>query len=192
MTIARHTSGRPGGRAAVAAPFALTALTALSALSVLVALAWPADGVGRASHVRASPARGHHGAKAHRARAHHAHARALHASDRASLHYVSSSVNVFYETGRATGTLPGFMRVHMRLGYTFSGRYVIETSGGSIRGHGSATPHGSGTYESFAGTIAVTGGTGRFRHAHGHARVYGTFDRMNNRLTLHTTGTLHY
>lgn len=196
MTIATHTSRRPGGRAAVAAAL----------LAALAALASPADGQARArarGHhgAEAHPARAHraraHRARAHRARAHHArahraHARTLHASDRASLHYVSSSVDVFYETGRASGTLPGFMRVHMRLGYTFSGRYVIQAAGGSIRGHGSATPHGSGTYESFAGTIAVTGGTGRFRHAHGHARVYGTFDRMNNRLTLHTTGTLHY
>lgn len=119
-------------------------------------------------------------------------ARSLRATDRATLHYVSSTVNVFYETGRATGTLPGLMRVHMRLGSKFSGDYVIEARGGTIRGRGAATPHGSGTYESFAGTITVTGGTGRFVHAHGQAHVYGTFDRLDNRLKLHTTGTLHY
>jgi hypothetical protein len=118
--------------------------------------------------------------------------RALRATDRAALHYVSSTVNVFYETGRASGTLPGWMRVHMRLGSTFSGSYVIQAAGGSIRGNGSAIPHGSGTYESFAGTIVVTGGTGRFRHAHGRAQVYGTFDRINNQLKLQTTGTLYY
>lgn len=118
--------------------------------------------------------------------------RSLHATDRAVLHYVSSTVNVFYERGRATGTLPGWMRVHMRLGSKFSGEYVIETRGGTIRGRGSATPHGSGVYESFAGTIAVTGGTGRFRGAHGHAHVYGTFDRIDNQLKVQTTGTLDY
>lgn len=120
------------------------------------------------------------------------HARTLRATDSATLHYVSSTVSVFYETGRATGTLPGWMRVHMRLGNKFSGRYVIETKGGSIRGSGAATAHGRGTIESFAGTITVTGGSGRFRHAHGHARVYGTFNRISNQLKLHTTGTLRY
>lgn len=119
-------------------------------------------------------------------------AKSLLASDHATLHYVSSTVNVFYETGRASGTLPGWMRVHMRLGSRFTGSYVIEAKGGTIRGNGSATPHGSGTYESFAGTITVTGGTGRFRHAHGDAQVYGTFDRVNNQLKLHTSGTLRY
>ncbi|MHB1858867.1 MAG: hypothetical protein ACYCUM_01950 [Solirubrobacteraceae bacterium] len=118
--------------------------------------------------------------------------RSLHATDRATLRYVSSTVNVFYETGRATGTLPGWMRVHMRLGAKFTGEYAIETRGGTIRGKGSAIPHGSGAYESFAGTITVSGGTGRFRHAHGRARVYGTFDRVDNQLKVQTTGTLHY
>lgn len=118
--------------------------------------------------------------------------RSLHASDRATLRYVSSTVNVFYETGRATGTLPGLMRVHMRLGAKFSGEYVIETQSGTIRGRGSATPHGSGVYESFAGTITVTGGTGRYRGAYGNARVYGTFDRIDNQLKVQTTGTLRY
>ncbi len=118
--------------------------------------------------------------------------RSLRATDRATLHYVSSSVNVFYETGEASGTIPGFMKVHMRLGSRFSGEYVIDAKGGSIHGYGSATPHGRGTYESFAGTIVVTGGSGRFAHAHGRARVYGTFDRMNNQLKLHTTGTLYF
>ena len=138
-------------------------------LAALAAGAWPVAGQASSARVRV-----------------------LRATDRATLHYVSSTVNVFYETGRASGTLPGWMRVHMRLGATFSGSYVIQTAGGSIRGKGSAIPHGSGTYESFAGTIAVTGGTGRFRHAHGRTQVYGTFNRINNQLELQTTGKLYY
>lgn len=171
MTIAAH---RKRGTSASSA----AAIAALAA--ALGALAWPAAGAARSHRGRHGQARSHHG-------------RTLRASDRASLHYVSSTVNVFYETGRASGTLPGFMAVHMRLGAArFSGRYVIRAAGGSIRGSGSATPHGSGAYESFAGTIVVSGGTGRFRHARGRAHVYGTFNRIDNRLTLHTTGTLHY
>ncbi len=150
-------------------PSARPAAALAALLAALAALAWPPSGEASSPHMRT-----------------------LHATDHASLHYVSSTVNVFYETGRATGTLPGLMRVHMRLGASFSGRYVIQAAGGSIRGHGSAVAHGSGHYESFAGSIVVTGGTGRYRRAHGQAQVYGTFNRIDNRLTLHTTGTLHY
>lgn len=180
MTIATHPKTR---RAAATAAL----------LAALAALAWPM--AGQAGSLRAGDRSTFQQAgagQARFARARASRARTLRATDRATLHYVSSTVDVFYETGRASGTLPGFMRVHMRLGSKFSGRYVIQTAGGSISGSGSATPHGSGTYESFAGTITVTGGTGRFAHASGHARVYGTFDRINNQLKLQTTGTLRY
>jgi hypothetical protein len=123
-------------------------------------------------------------------RAHAAHV--LNATDTAHLHYVSSSGSLLLDEGRATGTLPGSMRVHLDLGTTFTGRFTIYASGGSIEGHGSATPHGSGTYESFAGTLTVTGGSGRYAHAHGHGGLYGTFDRDNYALVIKTTGSLTY
>jgi hypothetical protein len=123
-------------------------------------------------------------------RAHAAHV--LKASDTAHLHYVSASGSLLFDEGRASGTLPGRMRVHLNLGTTFSGSFTIYTSGGSIEGHGSATPHGSGTYESFSGTLTVTGGTGRYVHAHGRGGLYGTFDRNNYALVIKTTGDLAY
>jgi hypothetical protein len=116
----------------------------------------------------------------------------LNATDTAHLHYVSSSGSLLFDEGKATGTLPGSMRVHLDLGTTFTGTFTIYASGGSIEGHGSATPHGSGTYESFAGTITVTGGTGRYAHAHGRGGLYGTFDRDNYALVIKTTGSLTY
>lgn len=116
----------------------------------------------------------------------------LRATDRAQLHYISASGSLLYETGRANGTLPGTMYVHMRVEATFTGTFKIYANGGSIIGHGSATPHGSGVYESFAGTLIVTGGTGTYRHAHGRAALYGTFDRDNYALTIKTSGTLLY
>jgi hypothetical protein len=88
--------------------------------------------------------------------------------------------------------LPGSMRVRLDLGTTFTGTFTIHASGGSIEGHGSATPHGSGTYESFSGTLTVTGGSGRYAHAHGHGGLYGTFDRDNYALVIKTTGSLTY
>jgi hypothetical protein len=123
-------------------------------------------------------------------RAHAAHV--LTATDTAHLHYVSSSGSLLFDEGKATGTLPGSMRVHLNLGTTFSGTFTIYASGGSIEGHGNATPHGSGTYESFSGTLAVTGGTGRYAHAHGRGGLYGTFDRDNYALVIKTKGSLTY
>jgi hypothetical protein len=116
----------------------------------------------------------------------------LRASDTAHLHYVSASGSLLFDEGRATGTLPGSMRVHLNLGTTFTGSFTIYASGGSIVGRGSAAPHGSGTYESFSGTLTVTGGTGRYVHAHGRGGLYGTFDRENYALVIKTTGSLTY
>jgi len=123
-------------------------------------------------------------------RAHTAHI--LTATDTAHLHYISSSGSLLLDEGKATGTLPGSMRVHLDLGTTFTGTFTIYASGGSIEGRGSATPHGSGTYESFSGTLTVTGGSGRYAHARGHGRLYGTFDRDNYALVIQTTGSLTY
>ena len=80
----------------------------------------------------------------------------------------------------------------MLVAATFSGSFTIYTNGGTISGHGTATPHGSGVYESFAGTIVATGGSGRFKHAHGSARLYGTFNRDTYALLMQTSGTLYY
>jgi len=119
-------------------------------------------------------------------------ARVLKATDTAHLRYISSSGSLLYEEGKAAGALPGSMRVHLNVGTTFSGSFTIYANGGSIKGHGSAAPHGSGTYESFSGTLTVTGGTGRYVHAHGHGGLYGTFDRDNYALVIKTTGSLSY
>ena len=119
-------------------------------------------------------------------------ARTLKATDKAHLHYISASGSLLFEVGGASGTLPGNMDVHLRVGATFSGSFTFKVRGGSIRGHGRATPKGSGAIESFAGLLTVTGGSGRFRHARGTARLYGTFNRNNYALVIQTVGTLHY
>ncbi|HTA96468.1 MAG TPA: hypothetical protein VK730_02365 [Solirubrobacteraceae bacterium] len=117
---------------------------------------------------------------------------ALKATDSAHLHYISASGSLLYEEGAAVGTLPGSMRVHFNVGATLSGSFTIYTRGGTITGHGSATPHGSGVYESFAGSLVVAGGSGHYAHAHGKAGLYGTFNRNNYALVVQTVGTLHY
>jgi hypothetical protein len=124
--------------------------------------------------------------------AHAAHA--LKATDTAHLYKVSVSGSNLIEEGKATGTLPGKMRAIVNIGATISGSFTFYLHAGTIKGHGVATPHGSGRYESFKGSIVVTGGTGRYAHAHGETKLYGTFDRESEdyALVIQTTGTLSY
>ena len=117
-------------------------------------------------------------------------AHALQAVDTAHLHYTHSSGSLLIEEGSASGTLPGTMRASVRVGPTTSGTFTISSRYGTICGHGSATMHGSGTYESFAGTLVASGGSGRYAHAHGRAGLYGIFDRRTFALTVQTTGRL--
>lgn len=121
-------------------------------------------------------------------------ARTVNATDTAHLHYnaAGSEGATLLEEGLAKGTLPGRMRAHLTIEATFSGSFVLYTSVGSIKGRGSAKPSGSGRYESFRGSLTVTGGTGRYAHAHGRAGLYGVFDRKTYGLTVQTTGHLTY
>ncbi len=116
----------------------------------------------------------------------------LNITDTAKLHYTGGSGSLLHESGTASGTLPGSMKAECNIGAELTTSFTIYAAGGTIKGHGTATPHGSGTYESFAGTIVATGGTGRYAHAHGRAGLYGTFDRKNYALTVQTTGKLSY
>jgi hypothetical protein len=119
-------------------------------------------------------------------------ARTVNATDTANLRYIKHSGSQLLEEGAAQGTLPGTMHARASLGATFTASFTIYTHGGTITGHGTATPHGSGLDESFAGTLTVTGGTGRYSHAHGHASFSGTFNRRTYAIVLKTKGSLSY
>jgi hypothetical protein len=139
--------------------------------------------------VTTRPARAH---GEHRPATAHA-SRTLNATDTAHLHYLRSSGSLLYEEGSASGTLPGRMVAHLDIGPSVSASFTIYVrGGGTIKGHGTAKPHGSGAYESFAGSLAASGGTGRYAHAHGHAGLYGVFDRRTYAVTVQTTGRLYY
>lgn len=113
-------------------------------------------------------------------------------TDTADMHYTSGSGSLLHEKGTASGTLPGNMKANLAIGATLTANFTIYASGGTITGRGMGRTHGSGTYESFAGSLVATGGTGRYAHAHGHGGFYGTFDRKNYNLTVQTTGKLSY
>lgn len=186
-------SNRAGGGAkrarATVAAIGIAVVAGTWASIALAAGSRPHAGRARQASVKAAR-HAHRHSRAHAPRAHAA--GKLHARDKAKLHYVGAVGEEVYETGRASGTLPGSMRVHMIFASTFRGRFTIYTRGGRIYGHGKAKPHGGGVYESFAGTLIVTGGSGRYRHAHGIAHLYGTFNRDNYALTIDTAGTLRF
>jgi hypothetical protein len=121
-----------------------------------------------------------------------AQARTANGTDTARLHLVRQDESLLYEEGSASGALPGRMRAQVRVGSLITGSCTIYTAHGSITGRGSATPHGFGRYQSFRGTFTVTGGSGRYRHVHGHTNLYGTFDRRSFALVVQTTGRLSY
>jgi hypothetical protein len=119
-------------------------------------------------------------------------ARQLKLADNAHLRYQRSEGSLVFEEGSATGALSGHMRARLDINATFTASFTLYVSGGTLTGHGSATPHGSGRYESFGGSLVITGGTGRYAHAHGHGGLYGVFDRHTYNVTVQTTGTLSY
>jgi hypothetical protein len=120
-------------------------------------------------------------------------ARTLNASDEAHLHVVNASGSLLIEEGPASGGLPGKVKVRFNVSSTVSGTFTLyPRSGGSITGHAKATLHSTGTYASFAGSLTITGGTGRYTHAHGTGGLYGTVNRHNDAIVVQTTGKLHY
>jgi hypothetical protein len=119
-------------------------------------------------------------------------ARSLDGTATAHLHLVRPEDAELYEEGPVTGALQGSMRAKFHTGAILAGSFSIRTHGGSIEGSGRATAHGSGRYQSFSGSLTVTGGTGRYSHAHGSAGLYGTFDRRTYALVIQTTGRFSY
>jgi hypothetical protein len=119
-------------------------------------------------------------------------ARSLNATTTAHLHLVKAEGSELFEEGVVSGTLPGSMQAKLKTGAVYTGSFTTHTHDGSIKGHGTATPHGAGRYQSFSGTFIVTSGTGRYARVTGHAGLYGVFDRRTDAVIVQTTGKLSY
>lgn len=119
-------------------------------------------------------------------------ARVLDGTDTAHLRLVQQDETRLYEEGSVSGALPGHMRAQLTVGSAFTGRCTIYTTGGSITGSGRAAPHGFGRYQSFKGSLLITGGSGRYAHVRGRTQLYGTFDRRTFSVVLQTVGKLSY
>jgi hypothetical protein len=118
-------------------------------------------------------------------------ARTLDGADSAALHLVRPGERLL-EEGAVTGALPGRMRAELNIGPLYKGSFTIYTRNGRISGKGTATPHGAGRYQSFAGWLDITSGSGLYAHVHGRNNLYGVFDRRTYAVTVNTTGSLSY
>lgn len=117
----------------------------------------------------------------------------LEVRDESHMHLVHESGSLLLEEGAATGTLPGSVKVRFDVGATVTAYFTIYAhGGGSITGHGKGQLHSTGAYATFGGTLWVTGGSGRFAHAHGTGGLYGAINRHTDALTVQTIGTLYY
>jgi hypothetical protein len=120
-------------------------------------------------------------------------ARTLTSGEQAHLHVVASGSAQIAEEGTATGALPGKIRAYITVGPTITASFTLyPNGGGSISGKGWGTPKGRAEEPSFAGTMTIVHGTGRYARARGHGGFYGVLKRSNDALTVQTTGTISY
>ena len=115
--------------------------------------------------------------------------------DEGRLRLVKRSGSVLLEEGPASGTLSGKVRARFFYngGPVVTAQFTIDTAGGTIRAHGlgrlssptSSTP-------SFAGPLAIAGGSGRYAHARGRGRLYGVLNLNGDNLILQPVGQLDY
>jgi hypothetical protein len=115
--------------------------------------------------------------------------------DEGHLRYIRSSGSAIIDEGRASGTFPGWVKVH----FTYNGeptvgaRFTISGTGGSITARGSARLSSpTSPTPSFHGSMTITGGTGRYAHVHGGGELYGVYNRRSYGLTVQAIGKLPY
>jgi hypothetical protein len=118
--------------------------------------------------------------------------RSLNGTATAHLHLLKPEGSRLIEVGPVSGALVGSARAELSTGAIFKGSFTIHTRVGSITGHGQASPHGSGRYQSFSGWFLATGGSGRYAHIKGRGGLYGVFDRRNDSVVIQTTGRFTY
>jgi hypothetical protein len=95
------------------------------------------------------------------------------------------------EQGSGWGTFQASIQIDITIKISqVSGSFVAYLKGGSISGYTSATPHFSGKYVSFKGTLTIKHGTGKYAGASGTASLYGAINRANYTLAVQVVGRL--
>lgn len=117
----------------------------------------------------------------------------LRVNDTGRLHLTRKSGPTLYESGSASGTLPGTMTAVFHTGLTrVTGSVTFHARGGSITMTAVGYPQSAGVTARFSGSIAVSGGTGRYRSALGHGTFSGTVNRRSWRVTVHAVAGVTY
>lgn len=171
------------------APLAMGALLAVGVMGFASA----ADSAAKSSSPRAGGARpaGILGAARTSPAANAAHV--LNVKDEGHLHSVRSSGAELLEEGQVSGTIPGKVKVSFNIGATITAKFTIYAKGGgSISGSGGGALHSTSVYSSFGGSLKVTGGSGRYAHAHGTGNLFGAINRKTYALTVQADGRLYY
>ena len=112
-------------------------------------------------------------------------------NENGNLHLSSKRGFTLNEHGAASGTVGGTISVQLTIvsSSRVTARVNIYPSGGSISGYATAAYHRGTTAATFSGTMSVTGGSGRYAHAHGSGLGFtGTIQRSNDAITVHVTG----
>jgi hypothetical protein len=119
----------------------------------------------------------------------------LSVKDEGNLRFVKSSGSTLIDEGHASGTLPGNVRIH----FTYTGNPNVSAQLTIYGQHGTLAVRATGRLSSptnpnpsFSGTLSITGGSGRYSHAHGTGKLYGVFHRRSYGMTVQTQGTIHY
>ncbi|MDQ6810295.1 MAG: hypothetical protein M3Z95_00155 [Actinomycetota bacterium] len=119
----------------------------------------------------------------------------LSVKDEGNLRFVKSSGSTLIDEGHASGTIPGNVRIH----FTYNGNPNVSSQITIYGARGTLQVGATGRLSSptnpnpsFYGTLTITGGSGRYSHAHGGGKLYGVFHRRTYGMIVQTQGTVHY
>lgn len=115
--------------------------------------------------------------------------------DEGRLRFLSDDATRIVDEGPVHGTIPGRARVS----FTYDGspnvsaRFTIRGAGGSLTGKARCRLHNpTSPAPSFRGALQITGGSGRYAHAHGSGELFGVFYRHGYGLVVQAIGRLRY
>lgn len=154
--------------------------------------AWVAVLAALALAVAATVAAGAAGAAGPKAKA----AGSLNLSDSANLVLNNHKGVELKESGTAKGNLPGKIYIQLRLAsaHSVTAKIQVYPHGGSVSASASATYRVvTSSSASFAGSLNITGGSGRYAKARGSKLSFsGTVHRPSDSVSVHVSGKMSY
>lgn len=122
-------------------------------------------------------------------------ARSQRVRDEGHLRYLSDTASSIVDQGSLSGTLKGWGRVSFAYDGSpnVNATFAIHTVGGTIYGSARCRLHNpANPAPSFRGGLRISGGSGRYAHAHGSGELFGVFYRRGYGLVVQAIGTLRY